>query len=671
MTYAERRIQELRDFLHYHNHCYYVLDSPEISDQEYDRLLRELEDLEKEHPDLVTPDSPTQRVGAPPLQAFATVTHTMPMLSLGNAFSEHELLDFDRRVRKLLRDDSGLEYVAEAKLDGLAVELVYVDGVFTLGSTRGDGTRGEDVTQNLRTIRSIPLRLFWKKGTAKLPSRLEVRGEVCMPVSAFRDLNRQREEEGDARFANPRNAAAGSLRQLDSTITAQRPLDMCCYGLGVVEGFQFASQAEVLESLARWGFKVNRQARCCTNIHEVIDYYQEIQGVREDLEYEIDGIVVKVNDLRLQEELGAISRSPRWALAYKFPPRQAFTRVREIRAQVGRTGAITPVAIMDPVAIAGVTVSRATLHNQDEIDKKDIRVGDTVLVQRAGDVIPEVVSVVREKRTGAETPFHIPLVCPVCGSLLVRLEGEAVHRCVNRSCPAQLKEALRHFASKRAMDIEGLGERLVERFVDEGLVGDVSDLYTLRTEDLLRLERMGEKLAGNIIAAIASSKDRDLRRLVFALGIRHVGERLAGVLVEHYPELGLLATVDEEELPKIEGVGPEIARSIVSFFSREENRRLIARLMAQGVIGKAPKKGRGTVLRGKTFVFTGGLSRFTRDQAAEIVTSLEGKVSSSVSAKTDFVVAGRDPGSKLEKARSLGVKVLSEEEFRDLVGAEP
>lgn len=671
MTYAERRIQELRDFLHYHNHCYYVLDSPEISDQEYDRLLRELEDLEKEHPDLVTPDSPTQRVGAPPLQAFATVTHTMPMLSLGNAFSEHELLDFDRRVRKLLRDDSGLEYVAEAKLDGLAVELVYVDGVFTLGSTRGDGTRGEDVTQNLRTIRSIPLKLFWKKGTAKLPSRLEVRGEVCMPVSAFRDLNRQREEEGDARFANPRNAAAGSLRQLDSTITAQRPLDMCCYGLGVVEGFQFASQAEVLESLARWGFKVNRQARCCTNIHEVIDYYQEIQGVREDLEYEIDGIVVKVNDLRLQEELGAISRSPRWALAYKFPPRQAFTRVREIRAQVGRTGAITPVAIMDPVAIAGVTVSRATLHNQDEIDKKDIRVGDTVLVQRAGDVIPEVVSVVREKRTGAETPFHIPLVCPVCGSLLVRLEGEAVHRCVNRSCPAQLKEALRHFASKRAMDIEGLGERLVERFVDEGLVGDVSDLYTLRTEDLLRLERMGEKLAGNIIAAIASSKDRDLRRLVFALGIRHVGERLAGVLVEHYPELGLLATVDEEELPKIEGVGPEIARSIVSFFSREENRRLIARLMAQGVIGKAPKKGRGTVLRGKTFVFTGGLSRFTRDQAAEIVTSLEGKVSSSVSAKTDFVVAGRDPGSKLEKARSLGVKVLSEEEFRDLVGAEP
>lgn len=668
MTEAARRIQELRDLLDYHNHRYYVLDSPEISDDEYDRLLRTLEDLEREHPELVTPDSPTQRVGAPPLQAFASVIHTLPMLSLGNAFSEQELIDFDRRVRKLLHDDTGLDYVAEAKLDGLAVELVYIDGVFALGSTRGDGTHGEDVTQNLRTIKSVPLRLLTKRGAGTVPSRLEVRGEVCMPVRAFRQINRQREEEGEPRFANPRNAAAGSLRQLDSTITAQRPLDMCCYGVGVVEGVRFETQLAVLESLAAWGFRVNPHVKACKNIHEVIAYYREIQNIREQLHYEIDGIVVKVNSLALQQKLGASSRSPRWALAYKFPPRQALTTVRDIRVQVGRTGAITPVAIMDPVAIAGVTVSRATLHNQDEIDKKDIRIGDTVLVQRAGDVIPEVVAVVREKRTGKEKPFHIPAKCPVCGSLLVRLEGEALHRCLNRSCPAQLKEAIKHFASKRAMDIDGLGERLVERFVEEGLVRDVSDLYTLEVQDLLRLERMGEKLAGNIIAAIAASKDRDLQRLVYALGIRHVGERLAGILVEHYSDLDRLASLNEEELRRIEGVGPEIARNIVSFFSREENRRLIARLLAHGVVGKVPRRAGGLALRGKTFVFTGGLSGLTRDEATEMVTALGGRVSSSVSGRTDFVVAGAEPGSKLEKARSLGVRILSEEEFRKLVG---
>lgn len=665
MSTPTQRITELRDFLNYHNHCYYVLDAPEITDQEYDRLFRELEELEKDYPDLITPDSPTQRVGAAPLDSFQTVTHTLPMLSLGNAFSEEEVIEFDNRVKRLLGTEGDITYIAEPKLDGLAVELVYEGGAFTIGSTRGDGSIGEDVTQNLRTVKSIPLKLMETK--KPVPARLEVRGEVFIGIAAFRKLNEQREEDGESRFANPRNAAAGSLRQLDSSITAKRPLDIFCYGLGVVEGRAFASQWELLQALPAWGLKVNPLIKRCDTIGEVIDYYQSIEEKREELSYEIDGVVIKVDSFTLQEELGAVSRSPRWAIAYKFPARQETTIILNIVAQVGRTGAITPVAIMEPVSISGVTVSRATLHNQDEIDRKDVRVGDTVVVQRAGDVIPEVVSVVKEKRTGTEVPYNIPLSCPVCGSQVVRLENEVASRCVNRSCPAQVKQSIKHFVSKRAMDIDGLGSKLVERLVDEELIRDVADLYALSVDDLMPLERMGEKLATNIVTAIQTSKERTLDRVIFALGIRHVGEHLAAVLAENYPDYHDLMRASEEDLITIDEVGPEVARSIVSFFIEPFNQALIDRLREAGVTMSASREEKGTALGGKTFVFTGSLSLFSRNEAKERVQALGGKVTSSVSKKTDFVVAGEDPGSKYEKARSLGVTILTETEFHDLV----
>ena len=444
--------------------------------------------------------------------------------------AEEEIIEFDQRLKRFLKDDTEFTYVAEPKLDGLAVELVYLNGVFDVGSTRGDGMTGEDVTQNLKTIKSVPLTLITKK-IKPIPTRLEVRGEVYIGITSFHELNRQKDEKGEPRFANPRNAAAGSLRQLDSSITAKRPLDIFCYGVGLVEGYSFTSQWELLKILPQWGFKVNPQIQLCTNIKEVIEYYRHMEKIREELDYEIDGIVIKVNEFFLQEKLGTISRSPRWALAYKFPPRQAITKIIEIKLQVGRTGAITPVAIMEPVSISGVTVSRATLHNQDEIDKKDIRVGDTVVIQRAGDVIPEVMSVVKEKRPDKAVPFRIPPACPVCGSKVVRLKDEAVYRCLNLSCPAQLKKTIKHFASKRAMDIDGLGDKLVDKFVDEGIIKNVADLYALKAKDLVLLERMGEKLAANIIKAIEGSKVRGLDRFVYALGIRHVGEHLAAILV--------------------------------------------------------------------------------------------------------------------------------------------
>ena len=667
MEEPRNRIQELREIINYHNYCYYVLDSPELSDHEYDLLFRELDDLEKKHPYLITPDSPTQRVGASPLEAFGTVTHTIPMLSLGNAFAEEEVMEFDRRLKRFLKDESDISYVAEPKLDGLAVELVYLDGVFTTGSTRGDGITGEDITQNLKTIKTIPLRLI-DKTIKTTPSRLEVRGEVYMKKKAFQELNRRKEEEGDKRFANPRNAAAGSLRQLDSSITAQRPLDIFCYGIGLVEGYSFSSQYGFLETLPQWGIKVNPEIKLCRNIGEVVEHYHEIEKIREDLEYEIDGVVIKVNEFVLQERLGTVSRSPRWALAYKFPARQATTKIIDIISQVGRTGAITPVAVMDPVEISGVTVSRATLHNQDELDKKDIRINDTVVVQRAGDVIPEVVSVVKEKRIGKEPPFKIPDQCPVCGAKVVRLEGEAVHRCLNLSCPAQLKKTIKHFASKRAMDIDGLGDKLVDKFVEEGLIRDVADLYQLKADDLSSLERMADKSAQNIINAIAGSKERELTRLLYALGIRHVGEHLAVVLTEQYPNLDELMKAGEEELIQINEIGPEVARSIVSFFSQGTNQELIQRLKDSGVKFSAQKKNKEGRLLNKTFVFTGALSQFTRDEAAKLVESLGGKKSSTVSKKTDYVVAGTEAGSKLEKAKALDVTILSEDEFKEMVG---
>lgn len=663
MSDPKKTIQELRACIHYHNYRYYVLDSPEISDQDYDRFFRELEELEKKYPYLITPDSPTQRVGAPPLESFKTVTHNLPMLSLGNAFTEEEIIEFDRRLKRFLKDNREITYVAEPKLDGLAVELVYLDGVFAVGSTRGDGMAGEDVTQNLKTIKSIPLKVITKKITT-IPTRLEVRGEVFIGITSFHELNRQKDEKGEPRFANPRNAAAGSLRQLDSSITAKRPLDIFCYGVGLVEGYPLHSQWEVLKTLPHWGFKVNSRVQLCNNIKEVIEYYRHLETIREELTYEIDGMVIKVNDFFLQEKLGAISRSPRWALAYKFSPRQATTKIINIIPQVGRTGAITPVALMEPVSISGVTVSRATLHNQDEIDKKDIRVGDTVVIQRAGDVIPEVVSVIKEKRPKKTVPFRISPACPVCGSQVVRLEGEAVYRCLNLSCPAQLKKAIKHFASKRAMDIDGLGDKLVDKFVEEGIIRNVADLYALKAEDLVLLERMGEKSAANIINAIEGSKERDLDRFIYGLGIRNVGEHLATILSERYPHLEDLMNAKEDELTQINEIGPEVARSIVSFFSQKGNRDLIQRLKNIGIKLSAKRKKKEGALLGKTIVFTGTLTRFTRNEAEKLAESLGAYISSQVSKKTDFVVAGVDPGSKYDRAKDLNITILNEDEFK-------
>jgi DNA ligase (NAD+) len=663
MSDPKKTIQELRESINYHNYRYYVLDNPEISDQDYDRFFRELEELEKKYPHLITPDSPTQRVGAPPLESFKTVTHNLPMLSLANAFTEEEIIEFDRRLKRFLKDDTEITYVAEPKLDGLAVELVYLDGVFDVGSTRGDGMAGEDVTQNLKTIKPIPLKLITKK-IKMIPTRLEVRGEVYIGITSFHELNRQKDEKGEPRFANPRNAAAGSLRQLDSSITAKRPLDIFCYGVGLVEGYSFISQWELLKTLPQWGCKVNPRIQLCTNIKEVVEYYRYMEKVREELDYEIDGIVIKVNELFLQEKLGTISRSPRWALAYKFPPRQAITKIIEIKLQVGRTGAITPVALMEPVSISGVTVSRATLHNQDEIDKKDIRVGDTVVIQRAGDVIPEVMSVVKGKRPDKAVPFRIPPACPVCGSRVVRLQDEAVYRCLNLSCPAQLKKTIKHFASKRAMDIDGLGDKLVEKFVDEGIIKNVADLYALKAKDLVFLERMGEKLAANIIKAIEGSKVRGLDRFVYALGIRHVGEHLAAILAKHYSSIDDLMKAKEDDLMQIKEIGPEVARSIVSFFSQQGNRDLIQRLKNIGIKLIAKKEKKEGALQGKTIVFTGTLTQFTRHEAEKRAESSGAHVSSSVSKKTDFVVAGVDPGSKYDRAKDLNVSILTEDEFK-------
>ena len=662
---AKRKIEKLRKEIHEHNYRYYVLDQPVISDAEYDHLMRELEDLERRFPQLITPTSPTQRVGAPPLDKFEEVRHTIPMLSLANAFEEEEIREFDRRIRRFLETQQEIEYCAELKIDGVAVELVYENGHLVIGSTRGDGFVGENVTQNLKTIKSIPLVLI-DSPDRPVPSRLEVRGEVFLPIKAFQEINQKRTESGEPLFANPRNAAAGSLRQLDSSITAQRPLDIYCYAIGQVIGPTFHTQWEILNTLSLWGFKVNPHRRRCRNIDEVLRFYQEMDETRESLPYEIDGIVIKVNALALQEKLGTIARSPRWALAYKFKPRQAVTQIREIVVNVGRTGALTPTAVMDPVRLGGVEVSRATLHNQDEIDKKDIRVGDWVVVQRAGDVIPEVVRVLPEKRTGKEKKFRIPDKCPVCGSEVFRPEGEAVARCTGAACPAKLKESLIHFASRDAMNIEGLGEKLIEQLVDKGLVKDYADLYSLTRDDLLQLERMGEKLAGNILTAIEKSKTTTLARLIYALGIFHVGEHVAKILARHFPTLEKLSQSSIEELQKIKGIGNEIASSIVKFFQQKANLRLIGKLKKAGVKvpSSGPPKGRETSKwEGLTFVFTGTLKTMTREEAESRVEALGGHAASSVSAKTDFVVVGENPGSKLERAQALGVRTITEEEF--------
>jgi DNA ligase (NAD+) len=666
---AERQIEQLRQQLQYHNYRYHVLDDPQITDAEYDQLMRRLQELEAAFPELIRPDSPTQRVGATPLEAFGTVLHSLPMLSLDNAFSAEEVRDFDARIRRQLGQSDRIDYVAEPKIDGLAVELVYVDGLFVQGSTRGNGVRGEDITQNLRTIKTIPLRLI-AVAHNPLPQRLEVRGEVYMTKRDFQRLNARREEEGEPTFANPRNASAGALRQLDARITAGRPLAMFCYGVGGVEGITFQTHWDVLQSLARWGFSINPHSERCQGIEAALAYYERLSQQREELPYEIDGVVIKVNALALQEALGTRSRSPRWALAYKFEAKQAVTRVKKIAVQVGRTGALTPVALLEPVQVAGVEVSRASLHNPDEVARKDVRAGDWVLVQRAGDVIPEIVEVLNERRTGEEKPFEMPTHCPICKSGVVRLEDEVVPRCVGLSCPAKLKETIVHFASKRAMDIDGLGDKTVDQLVERGLVKDIGDLYGLTKDDVLKLDRLADKSASNLIAAIERSKQTTLPRFLYALGIRHVGEHVADVLAREYSDWQALQHAGYEELQGIHEIGPRIAQSIVAFFQDIGNQGVLEKLHRGGVCATPLQRPAvDQSLRGKTLVFTGELQTYTRAEAKRLVEARGGRVTSSVSRSTSYVVAGADAGSKLDQARKFGLSMLTEDEFQALLSS--
>jgi DNA ligase (NAD+) len=664
---AQKRIDKLRQEINFHNYRYYALDEPVVSDAEYDRLLRELENLEKDFPDLISPDSPTQRVGAPPLEKFEEVRHSLPMLSLANAFEEAEVQEFDARVRRFLKTDQDVEYCAELKMDGVAVELVYENGRFLIGSTRGDGFVGENVTRNLKTIRTIPLRLIVPAGEPP-PERLEVRGEVFLPAKPFEEFNRQRAKAGEPPFANPRNAAAGSLRQLDSAVTRRRPLDFFCYGVGQLSGPSFETHWDVLDALGRWGFKVNPRRQRCRRIAEAVEFYRRMDEQREKLPYEIDGVVIKVNSLRLQETLGTIARSPRWAIAFKFKPKRVATRIRDIIVQVGRTGALTPTAVMDPVRVGGVEVSRATLHNQDEIDRKDVRIGDTVVIQRAGDVIPEVVEVVRERRTGQERKFRIPDRCPVCGSDVDKPEGEAVARCTGIACPAQIKETIIHFASREAMNIEGLGDRIIDQMVERGLIKDYADLYALTREDLLGLERMGPKLAANIQSAVDRSRKTTLDRLIYALGIRQVGESLAKLLAREFGGVEELSHASAERLESIPGVGPQKAASIYKFFQQRSNQKVLQKLRERGIEYSAPPPALKGKWENRVFVFTGALKTLSRGEAEARVEALGGKAASAVSKKTDYVVVGEDPGSKYEKARALGIKIFTEEEFLKLSG---
>ncbi len=658
---AKERVGRLRREIERHNRLYYVLDRPEISDAEYDALFRELLELEAEFPELIAPDSPTQRVGGAPLEKFVQVTHRSPMLSLENAFSEDEMRDFDERIKRFLGLPAGreIDYVCEPKMDGLAVELIYNNGEFITGSTRGDGFVGEDITMNLKTIKAIPLRL-----TADNPPRLlEARGEVYLPLNAFQRLNAEREEEGEPSFANPRNAAAGSIRQLDPRITARRPLSIFCYAPGEVDGYGFQSQSEFLDTLKQCGIPVNPLIKRCRGVDEVCDYYREMTEKRESLPYEIDGVVAKVDSFALQKELGEKSRSPRWAIAWKFPPRQAETVIEDIVPQVGRTGVITPTAHLRPVEVSGVTVSRATLHNWEEMERKDIRIGDTAVVERAGDVIPAVVKVLTVKRTGAERPLPIPDSCPECGSEVVKIPGEVAVRCMGLSCPAQIRESIIHFASRSAMDIEGLGDRYIEQLLKLGLVKNVADLYYLTKDDFMRFERMGDKLAENLLTAIEKSKRLELARFIYALGIRHVGEHTAKLLAKAFGSMRNLEDANETELLSIREIGPQVCQSILTFFHNRENIEVIERLTAAGVKPTVEEKTVGGRFSGKTFVFTGALTRFSRDEAKRLVENAGGHAAGSVSKKTDFVVAGAEAGSKLDKARGLGVRVISEEEF--------
>ena len=663
---AKARAALLREEIERHNYQYYVLDDPLIPDSEYDRLLRELQQLETNFPSLISSDSPTQRVGARPLDAFDEVTHTLPMLSLANAFSEDELADFDRRIRERLALDRQVSYAAEPKLDGLAISLRYEQGLLVRAATRGDGQRGEDVTQNVRTIPSVPLRL---RGGG-WPRVLEVRGEVYMPVEGFERLNQRARQRGEKTFANPRNAAAGSLRQLDPRITAQRPLAMFCYGLGEVDGGQLDSRHSAsMRRLQPWGLRISPELRCVRGLDGCLTYYRDLAQRRDRLDYDIDGVVFKVDDLRQQQALGFVSRAPRWAIAQKFPAQEEMTRLLAIDVQVGRTGALTPVARLEPVTVAGVTVTNATLHNLDEIRRKDIRIGDSVVIRRAGDVIPQVLRVIEDRRPSDTKIFHMPQTCPECGSEVIRDSDGVVIRCSGGLfCPAQRKQAIRHFASRRAMDIDGLGDKLVEQLVEKGLVSSPADLYRLDIETLSGLDRMGSKSAANLRQSLDKSRDTTLAKFLFALGIREVGEATALALARRFGDLPPLMQADAESLQQIPDVGPVVAEHVVTFFRQRHNQDVIAQLRAAGVHWQPMKKisMAALPLADKRIVLTGTLSR-SRDQIKASLQAAGAKVVGSVSNKTDYLVAGSDAGSKLEKARQLGVTVLDESGLAELL----
>ncbi|BBU41056.1 DNA ligase [Aeribacillus pallidus] len=653
---AENRVKELHKLLNQYNYEYHVLDNPSVPDAEYDRLMRELIELEEKYPELKTPDSPSQRVGGAVLDAFRKVEHRVPMLSLANAFNEQDLRDFDRRVRQAVGD---VEYVVELKIDGLAVSLRYENGLFVQGSTRGDGTTGEDITENLKTIRSIPLRL--KKNLS-----IEVRGEAFMPKASFEKLNEERIAKGEVPFANPRNAAAGSLRQLDPKIAAKRNLDIFVYNIAELGDTGVSSHSEGLDLLDELGFKTNHERRKCKNIDEVIELLDQLLEKRSQLPYDIDGVVIKVDSLRQQEALGATAKSPRWAIAYKFPAEEVVTKLLDIELAVGRTGVITPTAILEPVKVAGTTVKRASLHNEDLIREKDIKLGDFVVVKKAGDIIPEIVNVLVDRRTGNEQDFRMPSHCPECNSELVRLEGEVALRCINPKCPAQIREGLIHFVSRNAMNIEGLGERVITQLFKEGLIQDVADLYKLTKPQLLQLERMGEKSTDNLLHAIERSKENSLERLLFGLGIRYVGEKAAKILAEHFETMERLQSATREQLINIPEIGEKMADSIATFFEQPEVKELIEELKSFGVnmTYKGPKRTNSdegdSYFAGKTIVLTGKLAEMSRNEAKEQIEARGGKVTGSVSKKTDLVIAGEDAGSKLAKARELNIEVWDE-----------
>jgi DNA ligase (NAD+) len=654
---VKEEIGDLRTIIHHHSYLYHALDAPSISDGEYDNLFNRLKELEKQYPQYVSHNSPTQRVGVIPLKKFNAVIHKKPLLSLDNAMNEEQLIDFDKRVRKTL-GKSIIEYVCEPKMDGLAVSLNYNKGEFVVGATRGDGVRGEDITQNLKTIKTIPLELLENVD-------IEVRGEVYLPYNDFIKVNEDRQEKGESLFANPRNAAAGSLRQLDSKIAASRPLDIFLYYAETGKKTHY----ETLEYISKLGLKTNPNNKICNGIEEVKKYIKQWDKKREKLDYEIDGIVIKIDNLADQKKLGATGHHPRWAIAFKYPPMQAETIVEDIQVQVGRTGAITPVAYLKPVHLAGVVVKRATLHNEDEIKRKGIMINDSVKVQRAGEVIPEVVEVIKEKRSGKEKEFLMPKTCPICNSKIIRPEGEAVARCINAACPAQVKGRIILFTTRKAMDIDGVGPALIDQLVEKGLIKDAADLFSLKKEDLKKLERMADKSAQNAIDSIQNSKDRDYERLIYALGIRLVGIGGAVILAQNFPSIDKLMKATQEELSDIHEIGPKVASSVIEFFKQKENHHLIDKLKDAGVRLESKNPSGPKPFLGKTFVFTGSLSNISRIDAEKKVRDLGGKASSSVSKKTDYVVIGDDPGSKAEKAKKLGVKTISEAEFRKLVSS--